>query len=163
MIYFTTFIFTLLLSHIARAVPACGDDASPKDLYDTSYDDVQQPLFIEYRVEYDEKYDHKNGDTKKLACGHSLAPRYPHLKDIPHYPYIGAAFDIHKGSHNCGKCWKLHNKKTNKTISLSAVDSTEKGFKVSKEAYEKLGGKPGGHGHLDVEAEHIPPSVCGFK
>ena len=164
MIYFTTLIFTLLLSHIASAVPACGDDASPKDLYDTSYDDVQEPFFVEHRVKYDSKYDHKHGDTSKVACAHSLAHRFPHFKDIPHFPLIGAAFDIKKGAHNCGKCWRLHNKKDNKTIALTAIDSTEKGFKVSKEAYEKLGGKvlPGGHGHLEVEAKHVPHSVCGF-
>ena len=48
MIYFTTLIFTLLLSHIARAVPACGDVASPEDQYDT-YDDGQ-PVLATYKV-----------------------------------------------------------------------------------------------------------------
>jgi len=167
MIYFTTFIFTLLLSHIVRAVPACDDVASPKDLYDTTYDDVQQPLFAERKVKYDGKYDHKHGDTSKVACAHrphGLAHRYKHFKDIPGFPYIGAAFDVKPGSPNCGKCWKLRNKKTHKKIHLTAIDSTEKGFKVSKEAYKMLGGKvePDGHGHLEVEAERVDPSVCGF-
>jgi hypothetical protein len=162
MIYFTTFIFTLLLSHITHAVPACGDAASPKDLYDPMYDDVQEPFLADHKVTWDAKYGHKHGDTKKVECS-KLAHRYPHFVDFPDFPYIGAAFNVKHGSHNCGKCWKLRNKKNNKSISLTVIDHTEKGFKISKEAFEKLNnGKPGTTLD-DVEAHEVPPSVCGFK
>jgi hypothetical protein len=163
MIYFTTFIFTLLLAHITRAVPGCGDAASPEGLYDPTYDDVQEPLFAEHKVTWDPKYGHKHGDTKTVEC-RRLAHRYPQFKDFPDFPYIGAAHNIKEhDSPNCGKCWKLHNKKTHKSIHFTAIDSTsEKGFKVSKQAFEKLNdGKPGTS--LDVEATQVPPSVCGFK
>jgi len=161
MIYFATFIFTLLLSHIARAVPACGDDASPKDLYDPVYDDVQQPFVLEYSVTWDDKYDNKLGETKTLTCS-KLAHKYPKFKDLPNFPYIGAAFDVKNGFH-CGKCWKLRNKKTDKSISLTAVDYIPnlEGFKISKEAFKKLGGKSGVR--LEVEAQEVKSSVCGFK
>ena len=158
MIYFTTFIFTLLLSHIARAVPACGDDASPKGLYDPTYDDVQQPIQPphHHKITWDRKYDHRHGDTKSVTCSH-LAHRYPHFKDFPQFPNIGAAFDIH-GPPHCGKCWKLHHK--NKSISLTAIDHAAKGFKISKEAFEKLNGGPGTE--FEARAERVADSVCGF-
>jgi hypothetical protein len=57
MIYFTTFIFTLLLSHIARAMPPCGDVASPEELFDT-YDDEQ--VLASYKVTWDATYDGNN-------------------------------------------------------------------------------------------------------
>ena len=157
MIYFTTVIFTLLLAHIARAVPACDDAPSSEDLYDydPTYDDFQQPLVTEYKVKWDHKYDNKYGETKKAACGHGphgLAHRYPYYKDFPDYPYIGGAYDVKKGSPNCGKCWKLHNKKTKKSIHFTAIDdASNHGYEVSKEAYEKLGGKPG----MEVEAKQV--------
>jgi hypothetical protein len=171
MIYFTTFIFALLLSHIARAVPACGDAASPEDLYDPTYDDVQEPidlLVTSYKVGWDGKYDKKHGDTKSVACAnppHGYAHRYPHFKDFPDFPYIGGAFDVKHGSPNCGKCWKLHDKKTNKSIHLTAIDHAGhgKGFIISKEAFEKLNGGSVGSGELEAEAKEVPASVCGFK
>ncbi|KAF8489427.1 hypothetical protein F5888DRAFT_1892895 [Russula emetica] len=43
-IYFTTFILALLLSHISHATPACGDVASPEELYDPTYADDQHVL-----------------------------------------------------------------------------------------------------------------------
>ena len=46
MIYLTTFILTLLLSHIACATPACGDVTSPKELYEPTYADAQHTLTI---------------------------------------------------------------------------------------------------------------------
>ena len=156
MIYFTTFIFTLLLSHIACALPGCGDAAPPEDLYEPTYDDVQEPLFTNYPVEWDKKYDGGNHDTKNLSCAH----RYPHYKNIPHYPYIGGASFIRPGP-SCSRCWKLHNKKTNKTVSVSVVDhASPPGFKVSKKVYDDLGGKPGKK--MEVEGNMVPRSVCGF-
>ena len=165
MIHFNTFILTFLLSHIARAIPACGDAASLENLYDPTYDDIQQPLITSYKVTWDGTYDNKHGDTNSVACSngpHGLAHRYPHFKDFPDFPYIGGAFDVHWGSPNCGKCWRLHNKKTNKSISLIAIDADGGGFNIAKEAFIKLGGNVGS-GTLEAEAKEVPPSVCGFK
>jgi len=164
MIYFITFI--LLLLHIVRAVPACGDVASPEDLYDPTYDDVQQPLITSYKVTVDSNYDHKHGNTHSVACSngpHGLAHRYPQFKDIPNFPYIGGAFNVRWGSPNCGKCWKLHNKKTNKSITLTAIDSARPGFNIGKHAFIKLNGGTVGSGMLEAEAKPVPHSVCGFK
>ncbi|KAI0279997.1 hypothetical protein BGY98DRAFT_915134 [Russula aff. rugulosa BPL654] len=81
MIYFTTFIFTLLLAHIA--------------------------LFAGDNVTWDAKYDNMDSSTKSIACS-GLASKYPHFHNFPDFPYIGSAFDIigHDSS-NCGKFWKL--------------------------------------------------------
>jgi hypothetical protein len=43
MIYFITFILTLLFSHITRAAPACGDVASPEEPYDPMFADARTP------------------------------------------------------------------------------------------------------------------------
>jgi hypothetical protein len=172
MIYFATFVFTILLSHIARAMPACGDVASPEGLYDTyddTYDDEQfleQPVLDDtYKVTWDSTYDNPNGNTDSVACSngpHGLAGTYPQFKDFPISPYIGGAFDVKWGSPNCGKCWKLYNKKTNKSISLIAIDAAGTGFNIAKEAFIKLGGNVGS-GTLDAQAKQVPPSVCGFR
>jgi len=102
MIYFTTFILTLLLSHITRATPACGDVASPEELYDPTYADAQQTLPMAVSdVVWSNWYDDPNGDTSKVACS-SLARVYPHFGNIPHFPYIGGVFNIKRGSQkNC--------------------------------------------------------------
>jgi len=147
MIYFSTFFATLLLLHIARATPACGDVTSPEELYDPTYADAQAaqlPIPSLYNVTWSSWYDDPNGDTSKVACS-SLARRYPHFKNFPHFPYIGGGFNIKKGSQdNCGWCWILTNVKTKKWIIITPIDSdTNQGFNISKEAYNVLsGGQP---------------------
>jgi hypothetical protein len=130
MIYFITFILTLLLSHITRATPACGDVASSEELYDSTYADAQHaqhapwPPGLLYNVTWSKRYDDKNGKTKSVACS-NLADRYPYFKDFPHFPYIGGASFIYRGSEACGKCWNLTDAKTRKTIFVITIDSTE--------------------------------------
>jgi hypothetical protein len=160
MIYFTTFIFTLLLARIARAVPACGDVASPEDMYDPMYDD-EQPMFATYPVTWNSKYGNPNGNTSTLACS-SLAALYPHFRNIPGWPYIGAAFNIQgHESPNCGKCWKLINPTTHKFIYFTAIDTAKSGFVLSKPAFVALGG--GTSATLQVEAEQVPARFCGLR
>ena len=131
MIYFTTFIFTLLLAHAARAVPACGDVTSPEDMYDSMYDDEQLILATGgIRVACDAKYDNPSGDTNHTACP-GLALKYPHFKDFPSFPYIGATWDIRWGSPNCGKCWKLTSTTSHESIYLTAMDEPKPGVDVA--------------------------------
>ena len=138
MIYFTTFIFTLLLSHITRAVPACGNAASPKDLYDTTYDDVQQPFdapTINVTVTWSSFYNNPDGDTKTLVC----PQRVSLFREINLFPSIGGAFDIkNKISFACNRCWKLHNPKTSRSLYILAVDAANTGFNISKTAFQIL-------------------------
>jgi hypothetical protein len=137
MIYFTTFIFTLLLAHIARAVPACGDVASPEDMYDPTYDNDQRTLSA-CHIPYDTKYDNPKGDTKTLTCK-KLAPKYPQFKDIPGFPYIGAASNVHQTPLGCDVCWNLTDTKSHKYIYFHAVDYSPKSpFVLSKHAYDAL-------------------------
>jgi hypothetical protein len=159
MIYFTTFIFTLLIAHIARAVPACGNVASPEDMYDPTYDD-EQLLFATDPATWDSKYDNPSGDSHSLECS-NFPPKYPHFKDLPDFPLIGASSDIqgHK-SPNCGKCWKLTYPKTRKSIYFFAVDSAKSGFILSKHAYSALGGE---NSTIEVEAVQSFSRFCTFK
>ena len=151
MFYFTTFIITLLLAHITRAVPACGDVASSEGMYHPMYD-AEEILFS---VTWDSKYDDPNGNTSSLPCDFIL---HSHFKDIPGFPYLGAAYDIRgKNSPNCGKCWKLTNPRTHKFVHFTAVDSAKHGFVLSKHAYKPLNG---GNGTLEVEAEHVDERYC---
>ena len=146
MIYFTTFIFTLLLAHITRAVPACGDAASPEDLYDPTYDDVQQPFrpfpnATKYPVTWSNFYNNPDGDTKTVVCS-KLAEQFPHFKDLHRFPYIGGSFTIsNSSSFDCGKCWELYNTKTDIAIFLLVIDQidpTASGFNISEMALKKL-------------------------
>src|SRR6266576_2288240 len=153
MIYFTTLIFTLLLSHIARAMPACGDVASPEDQYDAyDYELVLAPG--PYKVTWDDRYDHWDGNTMDVACSNGpngLAGTYPKFHNFPSYPYLGGAFDTHWGSPGCGQCWRLTNKKTGRSISITAIDSAG-GFNIGKTAFLDLNGGTLGSGTLDAEA-----------
>ena len=158
MIYFTTFIFTLLLVHIARAVPECGA-ASPEDVYNPAYDNEQLTL-ADCKVPWDLKYDNPNGDTKTLACS-DFAPQYPHFGDFPTFPYIGAAFDIQgQNPSECGKCWNLTNTESHKFIYLTAIDSGPSGSEsvLSKHAYDALN-----YGNCKLESEEVPRHFCGLK
>ena len=166
MIYFTTFILTLLLSHIARATPTCGDVTSPEELYNPTYTNAQEaqhalPIVV-YNVTWTNKYDNKNGDTKHAACS-ILAHRYPHYKDFPHFPYIGAAWNAQKDSAYCGSCWNLTNLKTHKTISIIPMDSAKSGYNISKEAFNVLNGGKLGSSWLQAEAKQVDPHFCGIK
>jgi hypothetical protein len=165
MIYFTTFILTLLLSHIARATPACGDVASPKELYDPTYADAQAaqhvlPIRV-FNVTWSSKYDNKSGDTSKLPCS-KLARRYPHYHDFPHFPYIGGAWNINRtSSQYCGTCWNLTNLKAPKAVYVTVIDSASANYyNVSKEAYMKLSGGKLGSGTLQATAKQVSTVYC---
>jgi hypothetical protein len=166
MIYFSTFILTLLLSHIARAMPACGDVASPEDVYDTCDTYEDELVFAHHKVTWDAAYDNPNGNTNTVACSngpHGLAGTYPLFKDFPDFPHIGGAHDTKRGSKNCGKCWKLTDKKTGRWIYFTAIDATKHGFNIGKKAFIALNGGTVGDGTLEAEAQSVAGHFCGFK
>jgi hypothetical protein len=161
MIYFTSFIFTLLLAHIARAAPACDDVASSQVLYNTP----EQPFLATYKVTWDATYDNPNGNTNGVACSngpHGLAAKYPHFKNFPDFPYLGGAFDTKFGSPNCGKCWKLTHTKTKHFIYFTAIDAAGGGFNIGKKAFTVLNGGTVGSGTLDADAVSVAGHFCGF-
>ncbi|KAF8488516.1 Cerato-platanin [Russula emetica] len=160
MIYFTTFIFTLLLSHIAHAVPACGDVASPQELYDT-----EQPILATYKVTWDATYDNPNGNTNGVACSNGpngLAGAFPQFDNFPDFPYLGGAFDTKWGSPNCGKCWKLTDTQTGRWIHITAIDAAGGGFNIGKHAFIALNGGMVGSGTLEAEAIAVSGHHCGL-
>jgi hypothetical protein len=167
MIYFITFILTLLFSNIARATPACGDVASPEKLYDPKYADAQHALpIVVYNVTWSSKYDNRNGSTNNVSCSngpHGLAPLYPHFRNFPGFPSIGGAFNIKWGSPNCSECWNLTHLGTHKSISFTAIDTATTGFNLSRESFIVLNGGKLGSGTLQAEAKLIPRHYCGFK
>lgn len=171
MIHFTTFILTLLLAHIALAVPACGDVAPPEDttdMYDPMYDDeqlvrptVQNPT---YPATWNVKYDVKSGNTSTVACS-DFAPYFPHFGNFPNYPNIGGVANI-RGRHspNCGQCWKLTSPVSGSSIHFFSIDSAEPGydFVLSESAVYELhvgSGPP----PIEVEAQLVAVRFCGFE
>ena len=166
MIYFTTFILTHLLSHIARATPTCSDVSTPEELYDpSSYADSQAdqhlPMAV-VNVTWTTWYDNKNGDTKKTACP-DLAGLYPDFKNFPEFPYIGGIYNIIKGAplKYCGSCWKLTHGGNKRSIYITVMDSaTNHGFNISKTAFNALTGGLGNKTLL-AEATPAPLSSCG--
>jgi hypothetical protein len=162
MIYFTTLIFTLLLSHIARAIPACDDAAFSEDQYDM-YED-EQLVLATYKVTWNDKYDNPNGNTGSVACSdgpHGLKGSYPYFRNFPDFPYIGGAYDTRHGSSNCGKCWKLTNTKNGRFIYFTSIDGTGSGYNIGKRAYTQLYGGTGSSG--EAEAQSVAGHFCGFK
>ena len=161
MIFFTSFIFTLLLAHIARAAPACDDVASSQMLYD----DTEQSFLTTYKVTWDATYDNPEGNTLGVACSngpHGLAAKYPHFRNFPDFPFLGGAFDTKFGSPNCGKCWKLTDKTSRRFIYFTAIDASGS-FNIGKRAFTALNGGTVGSGTLEAEATPVPGHFCGFK
>jgi hypothetical protein len=162
MIYFTTFIFTLLLTHIARAVPACGDVASPEEVFDTyDYELVPDSRLATYKVTFDTTYDSPFYNTNGVACD-NLSGQYPQLQDFPIFPYLGGSFDAARGTSTCGKCWKLSNEESGVSIYIIAIDKAGVGFNIAKSAFITLNGGTLGAGTLEADAEEALPQFCGF-
>jgi hypothetical protein len=162
MIYFATFIFALLLPHIARAMPACFDVASPEGMYDTYDYELVLPT---YKVTWDATYDNPNGNTNGVACSdgpHGLAGTYPQFHNFPDFPYLGGAFDTKWGSANCRKCWKLTDTQTGRWIFFTAIDAVGGGFNIGKHAFIALNGGTVGSGTLEAVAYAVPGNFCGF-
>jgi Cerato-platanin len=163
MIYLTTFIFTLLLAHIARAVPACGDVASPEEVFDTyDYELVLDSRLATYNVTYDDTYDKPLYNTNGVACD-TLSTTYPQLRDFPSFPRLGGSFDAARGTPTCGKCWKLSSKKSGGPIYITAIDKAGVGFNIATSVFIALNGGTVGAGKLEAEAEAVSPRFCGFR
>ena len=167
MIYFIAFILTTLLTHIARATPACGDVACPEKLYNPAIADAQHDqhtLFpiVQDNVRWTHKYD-PDHSTKGIACSY-FPSQYPQFKDFPFYPNIGGMWFIKSHPELCGTCWNLTVVKTHKTVSISvmAIDSYEtEGADLTEMAFNLLNGGPG----ISLKAifEKVDPRYCLFK
>jgi len=161
MLYITTFILTLFLTQVARALPrACGDPIFPDlptpDPYgDALYDfAIPSPL----RATYDNTFDNAHGLLNNVACSdgaNGLASRYPRFGDLPSFPHIGGAFDIVWNSPNCGGCWSVSNKASGATIFVTAIDTAEIGFNIAEAAFRQLNGGQFGEGVLEVVARRV--------
>ena len=147
MIYFTTFILTILLSHIARATPACGNVASPEELYNPAFADAQQDQHtllptVRDNVKWTHNYDW-NRSTKGIACP-NIAHRYPQFNDTPLYPFVGGIWFIKDDPKLCGTCWNITAVKIPKTIFVIAIDKSEPGwFNLTETAFILLTGEVG--------------------
>ena len=176
MVYITTFILTLFLAHIARALPrGCSDFIHPEsdDPRGLSYGEgdaqytIHDPVpAAQYKVTYNPTFDNPVGSMGKVACSdgpHGLAARFAMFRDIPTFPYIGGAFDIAWNSPNCGSCWKLTNIANNASITITTIDKTAGyGFNIAESAFEDLNGGEVGEGVMQVEAHRVPIQVCGL-
>ncbi|KAI0279998.1 hypothetical protein BGY98DRAFT_376592 [Russula aff. rugulosa BPL654] len=135
-------------------------------MYDPMYD--EQLVLATQNATWDPKYDNPNGDTRALACSGYLYPRYPYLKDAPDFPYIGGSYDIRRSQPhppNCQKCWKLTNKKTQKSIFFIAIDDAKRGFvfALSKASFIALSGGTVVPPTLEVDSEFVLPMYCAFQ
>ena len=178
MIYFTTFILALLLSHIACATVTCDDVFSPDDAI--MYADAQQgqhalhkppvtkppptpikpPPIVLYDVAWTGKYDNPNGSTKNVTCS-NLARQYPHFGNFPHFPYLGGAWYItNSSSKACGTCVNLTDPKTRKTVFITLIDTAKpRWYNISEVVFKALnGGKPGTV--LQAEAKEVDARYC---
>jgi hypothetical protein len=168
MLYLTSFILTLFLTQIARALPeGCHEPAFPDQTSPDIYDDAVYDFTIPspLRATFDQTYDNKHGSLNNVACSNGqngLVSRFPTFGDIPSFPNIGGAFDIVWNSPNCGGCWKVTNKANHKSIYITAIDTAGAGFNIAQAAFKKLNNGQIGEGVLEVTAQKVPPSVCGL-
>ena len=178
MICFTTFIFTLLLAHIARAVgpvpqAACGYayPVSPQKQYYTTHDKGEQLVPPTYPVTVNSTFDNVMGDPAKLEC---RAGPYGPLKlsystfgnppsYFPNFPYIGGEGGVKYGTKSCGRCWRLSLPGGGRFIYMLAVDTSQGHLSIGQHAYNDLIGAPSNPPNpLQVEALAVPPYLCGL-
>lgn len=175
MVYITTFILALFLTHTARAQPhACSDLISPEsdEPLRLSYGDGDAQYTIsnpapaaQYKVTYDPSFDNPVGSMDSVACSdgrYGLAARFAMFREIPTFSNIGGAFDIAWNSPNCGSCWQLTNTANNLSITITTIDTAGHGFNIAESAFEYLNGGDVGEGILQAEAHKVPIQVCGL-
>ena len=140
MIYFDMFILTLLLSHIARATPACGLPL-PRSYATPRMPTPKRPTRpLHYRLQC-----HMVEVRRQERRHHqgSLLHSLPHFKNFLDFPYTGGAWNVRLGSDYCGWCWNLTDLKNHKAIYVTLIDNARTGYNISKEAYNVLsGGQP---------------------
>ena len=168
MIYFTTFIFTLLLAHIARAMPqaACGY-ASPQEQYNlnTTNDDGEQLARLGL-ITQNARFD--VGPTKTssaISCKNGpygpLRISYDQFNDFPSFPYIGS------GPGTCGQCWKFTTVGGGRSIYVLVVDIilTGSSFIIGSSAFADLSGAPPPNPpapSMTAEVVQVPYYLCGL-
>ena len=141
MILLTTFIATLFLTEIARAVPqACQYSISPQSSTPEGY--FRSPTI--YTAKHDSKFDQGNGKLSSTSCLDSeLAKDYPRFKEVPFFDKIGGAFKTpsNKPSYPCGTIWELTNAvNDNYTAFFVSIDSSDgPDFSLSDSVYKELG------------------------
>ena len=164
MIYFTTFILALFFSQMAHAVPqACGDAVPPELPTPAEHWQFNLPIAAPTVVTHNKKYDDPNGAIKDVACARLYPPNYK-FHNIPSYPRIGGAFDIHRfpPGPSCGLCWKLTNLDNGKSIVITAIDHADQGFVISEAAFRILSGGPLPPKLENVGYHVVDRSACGL-
>ena len=157
MILLTTFIATLFLTQIARAVPqACQYPISPQS--STPEGHYRSSTTVTYTAKKESKYDSEKGKLKKTSCAQSqLARDFPTFGEVPFFDKIGGALKTPTTIplHPCGTIWELTNTVNNSfTAFVVSVDSaTGADFDVSSSVYKALGA--GNASSLNVDAKIV--------
>ncbi|OBT78820.1 hypothetical protein VF21_02628 [Pseudogymnoascus sp. 05NY08] len=118
-------------------------------------------------ISYDSGYDNKARSLTAVACSdgeHGLITRkhWNTQGDIPTFPFIGGAQAVAGwNSVNCGTCWRIDYK--GRSINLLAIDHTDAGFNIAKEAMDVLtGGRAVELGRVEGVATQIDAKICGM-
>jgi hypothetical protein len=117
-------------------------------------------------VAFDSVYDNPSISLNAAACSdgkNGLESRgFTTFGSLPKFPNIGSSFAVAGwNSANCGTCWSLTYEK--QTINMTAMDSTNNGFVLSKEAMDKLtGGQAEQLGRVHAQFNQVAASVCGL-
>ena len=142
MILPTTFILTLFLAPIARAVPQpCRDSIYPGSSTPVGQYDLggPQPLLTTYKAVYNPRYDNPTDSLYNVACK-NLVKKYPQFHDIPTFPFIGGAINTTHKSKNCGAIWRISNIASDQFTYFVSIDDSSS-FDLSEHAFLKLGGE----------------------
>jgi hypothetical protein len=137
MIFPTTFITTLFLAHIARALPQpCSDSTSPESQYNLV---GPEPVVANYKAVYNPTYDNPSLSLNGVACS-NLQPQYATLGKLPLFPHVGGAINTTFNSPNCGAVWKITNlAHPGLFIYYVGIDASSS-FDLSLKAFTDVGG-----------------------
>ena len=119
---------------------------------------------LSIRVSWDPVYDDKDSSLDIVAC--SNGPNglenkgYKTFGSLRNFPLIGGAFAVAGwNSPNCGTCWEITYK--GRTIHALAIDHTDDGFNLSKEAMDMLTNNQAEDlGVIDATYKQLRPVEC---
>ena len=144
MIFPITFILTLFLTQIARAV---GHDPFFRRLLL-----ILVHVQATFKATYNPIYDSADETLNDVACSQLFAT-YMMFGMVPLFPFIGGAPNTTYNSPNCGAIWKVTNPENGAAIYFTGIDYSS-GFDLSLETFVVIGGSTE-KGSVEVEAEIV--------
>ena len=120
------------------------------------------------RATYDYIYNNPNWALSNTACSNGvngLEDKWPTLRDVPNYPFVGGVPGLTWNSTLCGTCWRLDYDAPNGTINIMKIIAVDAAgtFNIAEAAFRTWAGSGGvDAGAVNTIATLLSPADCGI-